>query len=324
MIRCHHQQILIPQLIQQGRQPVVKITQGLRITVRISAMPVQHIIIHQINKAQSLKIFVQIFQSPVYTFRISRRVHRFRDSLSGENIPDLSHCDHILPRIRQLIQHGNRRRHDGKIMSAGRAGILSAAGTGKRSGNNSPHAMFSLQNLPGHAAVFIQFLHRNHLLMSGDLEHTVRRGIDNQITAKAVGIPVILNHRGSGIGTVAQYASLRFPAEGIQHFLRKSVRICGQRFRRKNACNLPMAYGGILSPGALRHPGNHRSMGSGPLPLPRRAGKLHAVYLKQPQFLHMRHMKIRAGRDGSQRIYIHVAVRNRILHSADTKTVQND
>ena len=60
-----------------------------------------------------------------------------------ENILDLTHSNDILTGSLQLIQHCHCGRQQGKIVSSGSTGIMSAL-TDKRSRNDTAHAVFSL------------------------------------------------------------------------------------------------------------------------------------------------------------------------------------
>ena len=106
-------------------------------------MAVEHVIIHQIDKAESFEILVQIFQCPLNAFRIAGSVYMLGNAPAYENILDLTHSNDILTGSLQLIQHGHCGRQQGKIVSSGSTGIMSAL-TDKRSRNDTAHAVFSL------------------------------------------------------------------------------------------------------------------------------------------------------------------------------------
>ena len=62
-------------------------------------MPVEHVVIHQIDEAQSLEVFVQIFQRPLYSLLIARGVHGLRNAFSGKDIINLAHGDDVLSAV---------------------------------------------------------------------------------------------------------------------------------------------------------------------------------------------------------------------------------
>ena len=143
MIRCDHQNILRSHMCLDLRQLLIKICQCLRITVHISSMTVEHVIIHQVNKTQSFKILIQIFQCLLNSLCIAGSIDMLGNPLAHENILDLAYCNDILSCSLQLIQHGNCGRQQREIMSPGSTGVMSAL-TYKRSGNDTTHAVFSL------------------------------------------------------------------------------------------------------------------------------------------------------------------------------------
>ena len=143
MIRRDHQNILRSHMCLDLRQLLIKICQCLRITVHISSMTVEHVIIHQVNKTQSFKILIQIFQCPLDSLCIAGSIDMLGNSLAHENILDLAYCNNILSCSLQLIQHGNCGRQQREVMSSGSTDVMSAL-TGKRSCNDATHAVFSL------------------------------------------------------------------------------------------------------------------------------------------------------------------------------------
>ena len=138
-----HQNIIRLHVRLDLRQLLIKISQCLRIAVHISSMAVEHVIIHQIDKAESFEILVQIFQCPLNAFCVAGSVYMLGNALAYENILDLTHSNDILTGSLQLIQHGPCGRQQGKIVSSGSTGIMSAL-TDKRSRNDTAHTVFSL------------------------------------------------------------------------------------------------------------------------------------------------------------------------------------
>ena len=106
MIRRHHQDVLLPHGGKKLRKAPVKIRQGLCVAVHIVAVAVEHVVVHQVGKAQAMEIPFHIFQRPVDPLRVGGGAHKIRDAAACENIIDLSHGQNLLPRFLQHIQHG--------------------------------------------------------------------------------------------------------------------------------------------------------------------------------------------------------------------------
>ena len=108
-------------------------------------------------------------------------VGELRHAASGENIVDLADCDHILSGLDNRVKHGLCGRLKREIMAAGRARIRPFAL--ERAGDDAAHAVFADQE----AFVRCGSIHKaaqagRQILMRCDLEHGVRRRVDDQIT----------------------------------------------------------------------------------------------------------------------------------------------
>ena len=66
-------------------------------------MSVEHVVIHQIRKAQSVKILLHIIKRLVDAVLISGRADILRDALLRENIDDLADRKHVKTGSRELV-----------------------------------------------------------------------------------------------------------------------------------------------------------------------------------------------------------------------------
>ena len=69
-------------------------------------------------------------------------------------------------------------------MAVGSA-LIAAALPYKGPGDDTAYAVLAVELLAGDAAVFVKLLQRDYLLMGGDLEHRVGRGVDDQAPPSA-------------------------------------------------------------------------------------------------------------------------------------------
>ena len=240
------------------------------------------------------------------------------DALSGENIADLTHADHVHTGVLDGVQHSGGGRSQGKVPTVSGTGevrILSREGAG----DDTAHAVLTLQNLSCHTAVFVQLLHRNNILVGSDLEHAVRRSIDDQIARFHVLFSVVPDHLRAGIGLIAKHAAAGSLTELGEHFLRESVGIGGHRPLGHDAGEFPMARGGILAPGFLPQAHTHR-FANGALTQP-----FHALDLAHTQMAHRIGTEGGSAGNTAEGIAIrHVTECLRIRCGTDTQGVQND
>ena len=115
--------------------------------------------------------------------------------------------------------------------------------------------MLSDEDLTGDAAVFIQLLQRDDVLVRRDLEHGVCGRINDEVSRAHMLRAVLCDDLGAGPGCVRQDAAARRLAEGLEHFLGEAVGIGGQRIRGNDARDLPVADRGVLAHGGLCHAG---------------------------------------------------------------------
>ena len=81
-------------------------------------------------------------------------------------------------------------------------GLGAAAQEG--SGDDTAHAVRTLQHLTGDLAVAVKLVHGHQLLVGSHLEHAVGAGVDDEGIFLHGLLAVVLQHLGAGIGQVAE------------------------------------------------------------------------------------------------------------------------
>ena len=318
MVGRDHQNIIGTHFFHERRQPVVELGQRGGVARHIPAVAVQHVKIHQIHKGQSLEIPVGQFQRDLQSLGVAGGADGLANAAARENVINFAHTDGGLARRLNGVQHGGRGRHKAVIVAAGRAGEIRRAAAHKGPGDDAPHAPGSGEQLPRLFADLIQLFHGNQLLVGGDLEHAVRRGVHDEFAGFQVLLAVIPEHLRAGIGPVAQHLIAGFGGEGIQQFLRESLREGGQRLRAEQTRDLPVADGGILAGAGLPQAGvaaDGRGTGRG-------AG--HAVQIEQAQSGQIVPLETGMRRHGGQRVGPGIAKCGGIRFRTHAKAVQND
>ena len=103
MICRNHQHILLTHRCQKFRQALIEVRQCFCVALDIIAVSVEHVVIHQIRKAQSVKILLHIIKRLVDAVLISGRADILRDALLRENIDDLTDRKHVKTGSRELV-----------------------------------------------------------------------------------------------------------------------------------------------------------------------------------------------------------------------------
>ena len=81
----------------------------------------------------------------------------------------------------------------------------------------------------------------------GDLQHRVRRGVDDQVAGREVLRAEVVDHRGAAVGPVAQDAAAGAVDQLVEDLVREAVRVRAQRARRDDAHQLPVAGDRVLA-----------------------------------------------------------------------------
>jgi hypothetical protein len=81
--------------------------------------------------------------------------------------------------------------------------------------DNSANAMLTNQKLTGLAADVIKLLERNYILMCGNLENAVRRGVNDELACFNMLVTVVANNVCAGVGLVAKNSATDSFAEPI-------------------------------------------------------------------------------------------------------------
>ena len=313
-----HQNIIGTHFFHERRQPVVELGQRGGVARHIPAVAVQHIEIHQIHKGKALEIPVGQLPCDPQSLGVAGGADGLANAAACENVINFAHADGSLARRLNGVQHGGRGRHKAVIVAAGRAGEIRRAAAHKGTGDDAPHAPRASEQLPRLFADLIQLFHRDQFLMGGDLEHTVRRGVDDESAGFQMLLAIIFQHLRTGIRPVAQHLIAGFSGEGVQKFLRKSLREGGQRLRAEQTRDLPVTDGGILAGAGLPQAGvaaDGRGAGRG-------AG--HAVQIEQAQSGQIVPLETGMRRHGGQRVGPGIAKCGGIRFRTHAKAVQND
>src|SRR5262249_33459322 len=116
---------------------------------------------------------------------------------------------------------------------------------------DAPDRVFAREDLSGGLTRGIQLIERHGVLVSGDLEHRVRRGVDDPLPRPLVLLPELLDDLRARGRLVAEDAPPGAVHERIDDVMGEPVRIRRKRLRRDDAHVLPVTRGRVLALRAL-------------------------------------------------------------------------
>lgn len=100
-------------------------------------------------------------------------------------------------------------------MAVGRAGEAVLLVADERTGDDAADAMLSDEDLTGDAAVFIQLLQRDDVLVRRDLEHGVCGRINDEVSRAHMLRAILCDDLGAGPGCVRQDAAAVASRKGL-------------------------------------------------------------------------------------------------------------
>ena len=174
------------------------------------------------------------------------------------------------------------------------------------------------EELPSHAAIFVQLLRRHDILVGRNLEHGIGGGVDDQVPGADVLVAVDVDDLGAAPGRIGQHTPAGGRPEGSQHLLGKALGVGGQGLLGDDARNFPVADGGVLAHGPLPEPG-HGAGGAVGL-----RQVVHTVHIAQPrpdQMGNLQNPRVPAGPEG---VDAYVAEGRAVGGLTDTAGIQNN
>ena len=181
MVGRQDHQVLLAHLFQETGQPGIKFRQSAGISRRVSPMAEQHVKVHQIDKAQSVEVFLGILHGLFHAVAVGRCVYVLCDAFPCENVKNLADCDGVISCLPQRIQNRFCRWFQRKVMAVG-GSLVCAGAADKRTRNHTSHTMLAPQQFPGNPAIPIEFLRGNDILMGCNLKHRICRGVHDQFS----------------------------------------------------------------------------------------------------------------------------------------------
>ena len=260
MVRRHQQYIVRLQQRPQFRQAAVVILQPFPVTQGVPAMAEGRIEIHKIGKHQRpVRRILHRLQGSVKNLVQPRRGIMLRNAPVGENIGDLPHRIHVAPRRHQFIQQRVLVGRHRVIVTVGRYPLkILRLGAHKRTGDD-PGNLIGLHQFKTQLAEIIQPFQAEALLVAGDLQHAVRRRIDDGLA----GAHMLLAQLFDDLRTAGQLfpqhpGQVSFLYNSIHQLLRETVGLVGKiaPFKiHRHTGDLPVAAEGVLPLAHLRRAG---------------------------------------------------------------------
>ena len=245
------QQVVAPQDCEELGQSAVEVLERGGVAVHVAAMPVEHVEVDEIGEYdRAVRCCVERLERGIEQRCVAGRLDLFRDALVGIDVRDLADADHAAAGGDELVQHGLRRRRRREVapVAGAREVVGAVADEGPR--DDPPDAVF-VDEFARDLAQLVQAVQAEGLLVAGDLEDAVGRGVDDRLAGPHVFDAELSDDLGTRSVTVSDYArQVRAFDQLLEQRRRKSVR--GLREiapveQHGNACDLPVPARRVLA-----------------------------------------------------------------------------
>src|SRR4051812_2652563 len=216
------------------------------------AVSIEHVGIDQVDEEETVARLGEQLLRLGEAVRVPFGVQGTRDSAPIVDVGDLAYADDPHPRLREQIEHQPRGRLLREIAAVVRT-LEGSPTTDERTRDDAGNTV-SLADFPRRLAIPVQRGERDLLLVRGDLEDGVRARVDDGKAGAQVFLAEILDDYGAARRLVAEVSGSAAPRQPVLHQAPgKPVREGGEALLEDDPHHLPVAGGGVLSVGQLRH-----------------------------------------------------------------------
>ena len=247
MVGTDHEQVVLAKAGQQLWELAVEVGDGLGVANGVVAVAVDHVGVHQVGEAQAVEVARGALDGLVDALGVAGGEDVVGHAAVGEDVVDLAHGQHVVAVLLELVEHGGAGRLEREVVAA--RGALEVARVGAHVGarDDAGHAVVAGEDLAGDAAVLVELLHGHEVLVGGDLEHAVGRGVDDEVAGLELLLAIVLDDLGARVGLVAKHAAPGLALELLDDLGWKAVGVGGEALGRDDARHLPVAHGGVLA-----------------------------------------------------------------------------
>ncbi len=318
MVRGEEKDVVGAESGQQRRDPRVELLERAGVAVNVVAMAVLRVEIDEVREDER-------------GVRAGRQLGRLRHAVgvrlapdllvdpdAVEDVGDLADADDLPARAPHAIEDGLAGRSHGEIATVRRSGEPSLARPDERSRDDAADVVLSPHQLAGDGADPPELLDRDHVLVSGDLEDGIARGVDDRLSGAHVLLAEPVDDLGAGRGADREHLAPDPPLVLADDLLGEPVGIRPERFFDDEAHHLPVPGRGVFPGGELGH-ASPRAAG----------GELAARRGERPEKaepLEVRQARGGVAKDVAERVGAGVAVRRGVgeLSHAERVADEND
>ena len=223
-----------------------------------------------------------------------------------------------MPLPHERVHHRIARRVEREVVTM-RCALVVRIAADIRPCNDAPDAVFALHDLACCTAVLIEALDGDVSLVRRDLQHAVRRRVDDEPARLLLLAPVVVDDLRAGVGLVAEhFLPVARRREPLEDLLRESVRIRRHGLLGDDACDLPVSDRCVLA--AREFPQPCKSTNG--TVCGRTAAD--AVDVKETELREVRRVQFRRRRQRCERAAVPIAEVRCVRCTPDAEAVEDD
>jgi hypothetical protein len=243
VVRGDDQEAIFGERLQQLRQPVVEALYVLGHALRVAAVPVFRVKVHEVGEDEAAPYASQSLQDRVYFGRVVRRGGEVvGDALAVEDVPDLAHRDYLVGCVLYPVEVGLRGRGDAVVVAVLVLALVDACAAAERPRYDPLHQDLPLpdEHAVGLLAGFVQLIEWNYAGVGGDLEDGVSRGVDDPGPRLLLLRPQFLDDLRAGCWPVPEDPAPGLVLEAHQHPVGEAVGVGRQGIVEDQSHHLPV------------------------------------------------------------------------------------
>ena len=318
MVRGENEEIARAQCVEQVRQPAVEVLQAAVEVHGVVPVAPEHVGLDEVDEDHSV---VELAEQPLgvrNALDVRLRRMRFVDVATGEDVADLADAVNLHARVADERKIVRPFRLEREVVSV-RSALVVARLPDERPCDDAPDRVLAGEDLARDPTSLVQLFECDRLFVRRDLEHRVRRCVDDPLACLLVLLAELLDDLRPRRRLVAEHAVTGAMHEGVDHVFGETVRVGRERRRRQHAHQLPVTGRRVLALRPLDEP-----PGDGGRTRLRRA-PFERLDIAEPERLEARQIQpSHRSRDVAEGVGSLVAVVRRVGQLARADGVQHD
>ena len=187
-------------------------------------MTVHSIEVHQVGEAETGEVLLHHFVNVVHSIHVALVVVTTVDSLTREDIVDLTNTDNVITSLTEPVHIGLANWLQAEVVPVSSPGEVVLVRADVWPGNDPSNGVFRAVNkCPSVFTDLVQFLDWNNIFVGRNLHYGVTRSVEDQFPGLHLPFTVIVNNFSSGVWLVNDHLPTGELFQLVDNFLWNAV-----------------------------------------------------------------------------------------------------